>query len=132
MDRLVDHIFVFEGDGEITDILGNYTAYRSYAKEQALEKSVAAKQLEKSEKAIIAKADVVKKKITFKEKFEFETLGKEIPELESKKAELENRLSTCADHDELMKLTEEIGKIISSLDAKSERWLELGESMGEI
>ncbi len=133
MDKLVDHIFVFEGDGEITDILGNYTAYRAYAKEQQLEK----KELEKKT-ALIPEVSIVsasitneietkKRKITNKEKFEYDQLNKDIPQLEIKKKEFEEKLSSCSDHNELLKITEQLGKLMNDLDSKSERWLELGE-----
>lgn len=132
MDKLVDHIFVFEGDGEITDILGNYTAYRVYAKEQQQEKKDNDKKaLQISEAVvntpIVNETETKKRKPTNKEKFEYEQLNKDIPQLEIKKKELEEKLSNCSDHNELLKITEELGKIIKELDVKSERWLELEE-----
>jgi ATP-binding cassette subfamily F protein uup len=133
MDKLVDHIFVFEGDGEITDILGNYTAYRSYAKEQQQEKRDNEKKVNQIPEAVTHspkmdnETEVKKRKPTNKEKFEYDQLNKDIPVLEIKKKELEEKLSSCSDHNELLKTTEELGKIISDLDSKSERWLELGE-----
>lgn len=130
MDKLVDHIFVFEGDGVIKDILGNYTAYRAYAKEQALQKREPQKEVELEEK-IIELPKEPKKKVSFKDKYEFDELNKQIPLLEKQKAELENQLNTITNHDELLKVSEKLGKIISELDAKSERWLELSEIIGE-
>ncbi len=133
MDKLVDHIFVFEGDGEIKDILGNYTAYRAYAKEQQQEKRDNEKKLDMKTDPVVQNSSVVsesetkKRKPTNKEKFEYDTLNKEIPELEIKKKALEEKLSSCSDHNELLKITEELGRVMSDLDAKSERWLELGE-----
>lgn len=133
MDKLVDHIFVFEGNGEITDILGNYTAYRAYAKEQQLEK----KENDKKSLAVLDSNDIVenntsdfetkKRKPTNKEKFEYDQLNKQIPELEIKKKELEEKLNVVNDHDELLRISAELGKIMEELDTKSERWLELGE-----
>lgn len=133
MDKLVDHIFVFEGNGEITDILGNYTAYRTYAKEQQLEKKENDKKAAQIPEAIMSSPIVTdvstsqKRKPTNKEKFEYDQLNKEIPVLEIRKKELEEKLSSSSDHQELLKITEELGKVIVDLDAKSERWLELGE-----
>lgn len=133
MDKLVDHIFVFEGNGEITDILGNYTAYRSYAKEQQQEKRDNEKKALQMAETVVHSTPIVnetenkKRKPTNKEKFEYEQLNKEIPLLELKKKELEEKLLSCSDHNELLKITEELGKIITDLDLKSERWLELEE-----
>jgi ATP-binding cassette subfamily F protein uup len=133
MDKLVDHIFVFEGDGEIKDILGNYTAYRAYAKEQQQEKRDNERKLEVKSEPVVQNIVVTndsenkKRKPTNKEKFEYNKLNKEIPELEIRKKDLEEKLSSCSDHNELLKITEELGKVMSDLDAKSERWLELGE-----
>lgn len=133
MDKLVDHIFVFEGDGEIKDILGNYTAYRAYAKEQQLEKREIEKKAETKSEMIAQNVVAVnepenkKRKPTNKEKFEYDQLNKEIPVLENKKKDLEEKLSSCSDHNELLKITEELGNVMTELDVKSERWLELGE-----
>lgn len=144
MDKLVDHIFVFEGEGVIKDIIGNYSAYRAYAKEQQSEKNASIKQSNSksnSEKVEVLetesssvstnKTPEPKKKISFKDKFEFDELNKQIPILENKKAELESQLNGITDHEELLKVSEQLGKIVSELDAKSERWLELSEIIGE-
>lgn len=128
MDKLVDHIFVFEGNGEVNDINGNYTVYRNYQKEKETEKREEVKR-EKVAESLKVNAPEDKKKISFKDKFEFDQLNKEIPELEGKKKVLEEKLGSVNDHDELIKVSEELGKVISELDSKSERWLELSELM---
>lgn len=128
MDKLVDHIFVFEGNGEVNDITGNYTAYRNYQREKESLKKTEDKNLKQVQmNAEITANNADKKKVSFKDKFEFDQLNKEIPALEEKKKVLEDKLSSVNDHDELLKVSEELGQIINELDTKSERWLELSE-----
>lgn len=127
MDRLADHIFVFEGNGKIKDITGNYSAYREQLKQESTgdDKTVLSPGAEDNESK---KQDApVLKKLSFKEKFEFEQLEKEIPLLEKKKKQLEEELSTCADHIRLTEISSELGKLSEELEMKSMRWLELGE-----
>ncbi len=126
MDRLVDHVFVFGNNGEIKDIIGNYTAYRdslkASEKERKAEKEIQIKEAKEN------KANPVK--LSFKEKFEFEQLEKEIPELEKNKKELETILMEGKfDFKELNNLTAQLGEITKSLDEKSLRWLELSEKV---
>lgn len=120
MDRITDHLFVFDGTGNVTDITGNYTQYRKQRKE-----------LEKKNKAnAVTEVNEPKKdkKSSYKEKFEFEQLGKQIPELESKKQKLEEQLSLHgADHDKLTEISTQIGAVSRELDEKSQRWLELAD-----
>ncbi|HYG52140.1 MAG TPA: ABC-F family ATP-binding cassette domain-containing protein [Flavobacteriales bacterium] len=124
MDRTVDHIFVFEEGGYIKDIIGNYTKYREQKKE-------AEKELKKTQvKEPVNVADQIttdaKRKISFKEKFELEQLDKEIPRLEARKKELEEKLAAAAsDHEALVKISAELGKLTEELDVKGLRWLEL-------
>lgn len=124
MDKLVDHLFVFEGDGKVKDFLGNYNDYRLTAKP---------KKTDKSEKISITKKETVKvdtskTKLSYKEKLEFENLEKELPLLEVKKAALASKLNvTITDHEELMALTQELGDLTTAIDTKTDRWLELSE-----
>src|ERR1044071_8776663 len=89
MDRLVDHLFVFEGDGEVRDFPGNYSIYRIWLKEEEKKKS-----MQQPVSAPVAVAPVQqgankeKKKFSFNEKREFEMLGKDIPALEKEKEEI--------------------------------------------
>ena len=126
MDRLVDHLFAFEGDGVIKDFPGNYTLYRQW-KEQ--EESQAAKQKTQSintkAQEIISQPTV---KLSFKEKYEFETIEKEIPQLQQEKKSLEEKMNIGSlGFDELQKAAERISAIIQLLDEKEMRWLELSE-----
>ncbi len=131
MDRLADHLFVFEGDGVIRDFNGNYTDYRN----DLLEREKAARKLanEASNAAKKAAQDALVKpkiKLSFKDKYELEQLDKELPQLEKERAELEAKMVTLTDHEEIMKTSARIGEIIAALDTKGLRWLELTELAG--
>lgn len=125
MDKLVDHLFVFEGDGKIKDYLGKYTDYRN--ERQELEE----KAKEKPKKVEVVKPiekNQPKTKFSYKEKLEFENLEKEIPKLEEQKEKLNEQLvNSVSDHEELLKLTEELGRVTAQLDEKTDRWLTLSE-----
>jgi ATP-binding cassette subfamily F protein uup len=130
MDKMVDHLFVFEGGGVVRDFPGNYTEYRD-------RKDMEDRQLKKDgepvvEKVIveekIAEPVVSKKKLSFKEKAELEQLEKDIAALEAEKAKVTELLNAGAeDHTNIMKWSEQVSTIISQLDEKSLRWLELSE-----
>jgi ATP-binding cassette subfamily F protein uup len=125
MDKIVDHIFVFKGEGEIKSIIGNYSAFRE---DQKLEKQQT-KQKKKVEKPIpVAEKSTEKVKLTFKEKFEFEQLEKDIELLEKEKAELVEKMNSGTDnHEELMEVSDRMTIVVKELDTKSDRWLELSE-----
>lgn len=124
MDRLVDHIFVFEGDGIVKDFNGNYTEYRIQ-----LDLKAEAPMIEAStqvEKSIVVETKK-KTKMSFKEKFEFENLEKEMERLEKEKSELTDKLSTTSKHEELQAWSNRINQISKLLDESTMRWLELSE-----
>ena len=125
MDKLVDHLFVFEGDGKIKDFNGRYSDYRATLKKESTEeKSTIKPQKVKAEK----EEEKVKVKLSYKEKLEFEQLEKDIPALEEKKNQLSLQLNDAmTDHEELLKITQELGDITQELDSKTDRWLELSE-----
>lgn len=132
MDKLVDHLFVFQGAGEIKDFPGNYSDYREWADAKEKEEKASRTQApaEKETPAPEQAKPAEKRKISFKEKHEYETLEKEIAKLEAEKAKLEEQLgSGISDHGELQKISEKLGTIIKQLDAKTDRWLELSEWM---
>ena len=131
MDKMVDHLFVFEGDGKIRDFPGNYTQYRDKIaveeKELKKEKPV----VEKIVSAPTKSSSPEKRKISFKEKFEYEQLSKEIETLEKRKTEITEKMNSgIDDHSELHELSFEFREVSSQLDEKSLRWLELAEMMG--
>jgi len=131
MDKLVDHLFIFEGDGIISDFNGSYNDYRDKMIEQ--EKEIKRAIPKKEAPVVVAKAEPItdkKEKLTFKEKFEHDALQKEIPELEEEKRLLEKKLeSNITDHQELTNCTKRIGEVIQLIDEKSLRWLELSEKI---
>lgn len=132
MDRLVDHLFVFEGAGEIRDFPGNYSQYREWQKAQdALPQEKKAGVAKKEEpKTAAAKQEAPKKKLSFKEQHELESLGREISQLEKERTELANQLSDPSlPFEKLQQLSERINKINELVDEKEMRWLELSEAV---
>jgi ATP-binding cassette subfamily F protein uup len=131
MDRLVDHLFAFEGNGEIRDFPGNYSQYRIWKQleenaEGKIEKAESEKQKGESVKPKTNGAE--KAKLSFKEKTEFEKLEKEIAELEKEKSLLEVKLNNGSmDFEKLQATSERISDIIVLLDKKEMRWLDLSE-----
>ena len=128
MDRLVDHLFVFEGNEEIRDFPGNYTDYReTKAEEDAAEKAKPTP-VKKEEKPAPAAATTEKRKLNFKEQREYEQLEKEIAALEQKREVITEKMNQGeGNHEELMALAQELEKINLTLDEKEMRWLELSE-----
>lgn len=121
MDKLVDHLFVFEGDGNVKDFPGNYSDYRSSLKApQPAE--------EKGKIVTSVKPQKQKRKMSFNEKREWDNLQKEIRQLEEEKSKLTTQMADASlPYDELMKASERIGTINEQLDQKEMRWLELSE-----
>ncbi len=128
MDRLVDHLFVFEGDGMVRDFPGNYTQYR--IAELAKEKQQDAKPApakEKPQEEIATKQITPKRKLTYKEQRAFETLEKELPLLEKEKAILAEKMSGNISYDELQQHAQRLIAITNELEEKEMRWLALSE-----
>jgi ABC transport system ATP-binding/permease protein len=131
MDRLVDHLFVFEGDGEIKDFPGNYSEYREWKQLQEREEKEGPVKTEKPLEENVQKEITGKRKPTFGEKREYELLDKEIPELESRKRSLEEQMSAgIEDFSKLQQVTDEYNKLSIDLEVKTQRWIELAELMG--
>ena len=124
MDRLVDHLFVFEGNGFVRDFPGNYSDYRSSLKPE--------QNIEEKTKIVSSKKPLTeKRKFSFNEKREWENLQKEIKGLEEEKLKLSEKLNDASlPYDDLMKVSGRIADINSLLDQKEMRWLELSE-LGE-
>ncbi len=135
MDRLVEQLLVFEGDGQIRSFPGNYTDFREAEKDAAREASVP----KETTKHVLAAAPVVmaapapatpaKRRATFAEKKEYEGLESEIAQLEGRKAKLEAELTggTITDHTRLHALGADIQTLTDQISAKEARWLELSE-----
>ena len=129
MDKVVDHLMVFEGNGVINEFPGNYTQYREW---KAIEdrrlleeqKSVAAERQSEKENTKVAE----KTKLSFKERKEFELLEKEIEALETEKSVITQALSSgTLSSEELIDKSNRIGEVLSLIDEKTMRWLELSE-----
>ncbi|PVD49457.1 ABC transporter [Terrimonas sp.] len=128
MDRLTDHLFVFEGNGNIRDFPGNYTQYRLWKKEQEEKKAIAPVVNKPQDAEINSVPSAEKRKISYKEKREFEVLQKEIETLENEKAEINLQLNEGKlPYEQLQKLAQRIGEVSAQLDEKEMRWLELSE-----
>lgn len=125
MDKMVDHLFVFQGEGRIKDITGNYHSYRSSLQQSQREQ----KQAPKTE--VVDKPSSTsekKRKMSFKEKQEFEQIEQELPKLELEKDQLSEELSMgTLSNEELMQKGERLGVIVAQIDEFTFRWLELSE-----
>ena len=138
LDKLVDHLFIFCGDGLVKDFVGSYSEYREFIKEYEAEQRSQARAKEKSEKEQAAKeaartapeAPAKKKKLTYKEQREMEQLEKDLEELAAEKAEIEEKLNSgTLPFDQLQAASERIGRILEETDEKELRLLELYENM---
>lgn len=118
IDKLTEQLFIFPGNGDIVIYNGNYADYK--LEQEELNKKPE-KKIEKP------KAEEKKQKLSFKEQKEFEGLETEIANLETKVSNLTEGLSKTTDHVELQKIAEEIDLIKTTLDEKTERWMELAE-----
>ncbi len=128
LDKLVDHIFVLDGEGHVKDILGNYDTYRRIEEQDAARKAALKREIVVKKNTPEARAEAQKAKMSFKEKHEFDQIEKEIPFLEKEKQELEEKLNAgSSDHDELLSITKRLGDVVKDLDEKGLRWLELSE-----
>ncbi len=128
MDKVVDHLFVFEGAGVIRDFPGNYSIYRDHKEMERLRALRVAPPKEKKEKP---RQETVKAGLSYKEKIELENLVNEIALLEEEKGRVESALSSgTVAPDELHRLSIRIGEVIGLLDEKELRWLELSEKEG--
>ncbi|GAB3692752.1 ABC-F family ATP-binding cassette domain-containing protein [Spirosoma flavus] len=137
MDRLVEHVFVLEGAGKVRDFPGNYTDYRIWRDAQPKnvssqnDKPATAPAKNQSAPVVVSSATSpaagAKKKLSFKEIREYETLEKEIESLEQRKAEVVGLLNTGGHHEQLTAWAKEIEQIDQSIAEKSDRWLELAE-----
>jgi len=133
MDKIVDHLFVFEGEGKITDFPGNYTIYRNkQLQDQELEKAKAQNEAKKREPEKTAIKDdsnsQQKRKLTFSEKREFESLENEIVQLEAEKNALETSMNSgTLPHDELYQQSQRLMAVKELIDEKELRWLNLSE-----
>ncbi|MBP3236459.1 MAG: ABC-F family ATP-binding cassette domain-containing protein [Bacteroidales bacterium] len=137
LDRLVDHLFVFCGDGVVKDFIGSYSQYNQYLKDYKAAQRAQAREAARSSKIGGAsksgdsnEADrgsaPKKKRLSYKEQKELEQLEKDIASLTTEKTELEAKLNgSLTDYEEIQKATSRFGEVSAELDAKETRWLEL-------
>ncbi len=128
MDRVVDHLLVFKGDGVINDFPGNYSQYREWSALQSKETEKAKDNESKEKKTAASYRNDTRRKLSFKEKREFEQLEKEIVSLEAERKTLEEQLcSGTLSVDELTEKSRRLPMLKEELEEKEMRWLELSE-----
>ena len=130
MDKVVDHLLVFKGDGVIKDFPGNYTQYRDWQTLQPRDakETASSRETSQSKETKDSRPSRDKRKMTYKEKTEYERLEKEIAALESEQQQLEEALcSGTLSIDELTEKSKRLPLLKDELDEKSMRWLELSE-----
>ncbi len=130
MDKVVDHLLVFRGEGKVDDFPGNYTQYREA--EEIREREESSKEAERKAKEVkeepAKRQHQEKRRLSFKEKKEFEQLEKDIEALEAEKAQIESALSSgTISVQEITDLSKRLPVLNDELDEKSMRWLELSE-----
>jgi len=124
MDKIVDHLFVFNGNGEVEDFPGNYTDYRVYEDSNPKSEPTTTK------KNIVKEKTSNKAKLSYNEQREFEKIEKEINTLETQKATIENLFATNAiSNEDINKKSIELQEIITKISKKEERWFELSTKL---
>lgn len=125
MDKVVDHLFIFRGDGVIEDFPGNYTDFRVYDDSQP---SISNASEDKKEKNIWKKKD--DNKLSYNEEKELKNIESKLKSLAFDKKELEHKFHNPElSQDDILKLSEKLQKIIDEMDAKEERWFELSSKL---
>lgn len=144
MDKLVDHLFVFEGEGQIRDFPGNYSQYREWQREEERREARLRQEEKEAVHAPAGKQPAggpaghpgkpqpkAAQKLSYKEKRELEMLEEELPALESEKQKLEQEMSTgTMDYEALQKAGDRIAELVALLEEREMRWLELSERQG--
>lgn len=129
MDKIVDHLFVFEGEGKVRDFPGNYSLYRDVARDEERARQALEADARQQDKEVFSKEkDNKPKKLSYKEKRELEAIDKRLPQLQSQKQKLEAELSSGElSYEELNAKSQEVEQIIEEIDQLEMRWLELSE-----
>jgi ABC transport system ATP-binding/permease protein len=124
LDEVVDHVFVFQGKGEIKDFPGNYSQYQEWSRKK--EKEVQTNK--PSDKKAIVKEKKIQAKLTYKERLEFQELENEINQLNTNKLQLEEALNNIdISVDKMIEYSTRIGELMNDIEMKEMRWLELDE-----
>ncbi len=128
MDKVVDHILVFKGQGNIKDFPGNYTQYREWTDDEEKQATETEEKKQEQRKEQESRGEKQKTKLSYKEKREFEQLEKDIEQLETEKKTIEDKLSSAnISVDEITTLSKRLPIVMNELDEKTNRWLELSE-----
>lgn len=128
MDKVVDHILVFKGQGNIKDFPGNYTQYREWTDDEEKQATETEEKKQEQRKEQESRGEKQKTKLSYKEKREFEQLEKDIEQLETEKKTIEDKLSSAnISVDEITTLSKRLPIVTNELDEKTNRWLELSE-----
>ncbi|MEL6863428.1 MAG: ABC-F family ATP-binding cassette domain-containing protein, partial [Bacteroidota bacterium] len=128
MDKLVDHLFIFEGEGKIKDFNGSYAQYRERKQVEENEQRNQTRANPSKEKTKRVRPDADKPKLTYEQRKEFNRLEKEIEKLEVKKAAIVEQFNNPdLSSEEIQKLSIDLGELNKKLEEKEMRWLELGE-----
>lgn len=130
MDKIIDHVFVFKGEGIIKDFVGSFSEYRDFEKEQKRQ----AEQAEIAKSKANTQADAqpkpkTSKKLTYKEKLELEAIEKELPDLELQRDNLVAQLNNEQDYGKIALLSSSLEKVSQTLEEKEMRWFELNEKL---
>lgn len=126
IDKLTEQLFIFEGEGKIRVYNGNYADYKTELETLQKEEKAASKTKEKIAEPVNIKQEE-KRKLSYKELLEYESLEKEVEGIENKIVEIESEMGNTSDYSKISDLAKEIEKLKQSLDQKSERWIELAE-----
>ena len=124
LNKIADHLFIFQGNGKVKDYYGAYTEYRREAHEQQSATTTATPKVSEPQRPKRAVT-----KLSYKEKKELESLETEIAELEAEKQQIETTLSSgsLSDNEELVRLSNRFSELMNLIDEKTNRWLELSE-----
>ncbi len=127
MDRIVDHVLAFEGDGKIKDFVGNFSEYREAKsqEEKAVKEVTPVKKVEEAAPSTANKPSSSAKKLSYKEQRELEMIEKEMPKLEAERAEILEKLNNETDYGKISNLSTELERIGNQLEEFEMRWLEL-------
>lgn len=130
MDRIVDHVLAFEGDGKIKDFVGNFSEYRESKKsDTSSQKSDEKADIQEKKLPETNSQTTTKKKLSFKEQRELETIEKEMPELETQRSKILDQLNNETDYEKISRLSADLEVISEKLESHEMRWLELQEMM---
>ncbi|MDN5627142.1 MAG: ATP-binding cassette domain-containing protein, partial [Weeksellaceae bacterium] len=132
MDRIVDHVLAFEGEGKIKEFVGNFSEYREHLKSEDKNSKPETPKVEKVEtekETLISNVtnQSAKKKLSFKEQHELETIEKEMPKLEEQRNKILDQLNNESDYQKISKLSADLETLSGKLEEYEMRWLELQE-----